>query len=122
MMSQETTAFTITEDHLKLLRRAYVGWQDCEFGAPEIDPKRPYGNSSVLLDIAEILGVELADMGDEECIPLELEEYFHKLHRETQAVLQIALATGEFKAGDYVSDKYKDNWRRMPEYNAEVAE
>lgn len=51
------TTFTVTDDHLKLLRRASVGWSDCEFGAPEIDPKRPYGNSNVLGDIAEILGL-----------------------------------------------------------------
>jgi hypothetical protein len=53
------TEFTVTEDHLKLLRRAYIGWDDCEFGAPGIDPKRPYGNSDVIGDIAEILGEEL---------------------------------------------------------------
>ena len=33
-----------------------VQWRDCEYGAPEINPKRPYGNSSVELDICEILG------------------------------------------------------------------
>jgi len=39
--------FELTEQHLKLIRRMTVRYNDyCEFGAPEIDPKRPYGNSS----------------------------------------------------------------------------
>jgi hypothetical protein len=47
--------FTLTENHLKLLQKMWVGWSTCEFGAPEIDPKRPYGNSDVIGDIHEIL-------------------------------------------------------------------
>ena len=50
---RNVTEFTVTEEHLKLLRRAYVDWEDCEFGAPAIDCKRPYGNSDVIADIGE---------------------------------------------------------------------
>jgi hypothetical protein len=49
--------FVVTEDHLKLARRMVVGWCGDEYGAPEIDPKRPYGNSNVVRDMREILGV-----------------------------------------------------------------
>ena len=35
--------FWLKEEHIKLLRAAYVQWNNCETGAPEIDPKRPYG-------------------------------------------------------------------------------
>lgn len=52
--NREST-FTLTEDHIKLLSRAYIGWEDSEFGAPSIDCKRPYGNSYVEGDVAEIL-------------------------------------------------------------------
>jgi hypothetical protein len=48
--------FTLTREHLKLARRMYVEWDNCEYGAPAINPKRPYGNSDVEGDIAEILG------------------------------------------------------------------
>lgn len=58
------TRFELTRDHLKLLRNAYVGWHDCETGAPRIDPKRPYGNQRVALDVAEILGIEPELDGD----------------------------------------------------------
>ena len=33
-------------------------WDDCEFGAPAIDCKRPYGNSDVYNDIAKILEIK----------------------------------------------------------------
>jgi hypothetical protein len=34
--------FTVTEEHLKLLRRAYVAWDFGEgYGAPAINPKKP---------------------------------------------------------------------------------
>lgn len=105
------TDFTVTDEHLKLMKRAYVSWDDTEFGAPEIDCKRPYGNSNVIEDIAEILGVpedQWSD-GDGEALP-DAEQAFTKLHAETAIVLQIALNTGEFREGRYVREKYGD-WR-----------
>ena len=36
----------------------FVDWNDCEYGAPTIDPKRPYGNSDVEHEIIAILGWE----------------------------------------------------------------
>jgi len=48
--------FTITKDHLKLLGASYWNWNYCETGAPEMDPKRPYGNSDVAGDVRTILG------------------------------------------------------------------
>lgn len=44
-----------TEDHITLLRRAYWRMSEVEFGAPEIDGKRPYGNSDVEGDLEELL-------------------------------------------------------------------
>ncbi len=104
--------FTITSDHLKLLRRAYVSWNDCEFGAPAIDCKRPYGNSSVYHDIAEILDMPQSDNGDE---PFTREQYdrMKQLHKETQTALQIILATVKFGVGEYEADKYDNNWRQL---------
>lgn len=90
--------FTLTKDHIKLLRHAFVQWQDCETGAPEIDPKRPYGNSYVPEDVSEIIGYEVDwDKGATE----EQENYLIKLHRETETALQIILFTGKFKPGKY---------------------
>ena len=87
---------TITEDHIKLLRAAYIDWEDCEFGAPAIDCKRPYGNSSVYYDIAEILDI---DPDAEEDFTDEQESYMGKTHRELQYVLQIFIQSGELSQG-----------------------
>ena len=105
--------FTVSEDHLKLLRAAYIGWDDCEFGAPAIDCKRPYGNSSVHLDMAEILGLD-GEVDDDGEMPSELRARLTQLHQETQTVLQIILRTGRMEAGTYVkSSRWSVDWHRV---------
>lgn len=108
-----TQTFTLTEQHLKLLRRCCVGWQDCETGAPEINPKRPYGNSAVMEDIHEILTGETIGCRDSKRDELTREEneQYQKLHREMETALQIALSTGQFKAGKYECPAYTNAWR-----------
>ena len=106
--------FTLTEEHIKLLRNMYVGWGYCEFGAPEIDPKRPYGNSQVIEDIHRIL------TGDDDADDNVLEEFeakYQKLHRETETALQIVLRTGKFEPGVYECDVYRQNWRQVTTSN-----
>lgn len=101
--------FTLTENHLKLLRRMNVGWQDTEYGAPEIDPKRPYGNSDVELDIAEILGWEV----DEDGLSEFQSNDARKLHQETATALQVVLFTGKFKSGVYINEGYSNIWTEL---------
>lgn len=105
--------FELKVEHIKLLRRAYISWEDCEFGAPAIDCKRPYGNSSVISDIAEILGEEpkyCPHCGE----PLEEldKERYTELHTETQTALQIILHCKTFEPGVYVLEGYGKNWKR----------
>jgi len=100
-MTKFAETFKVTEEHLALLSKMYVGWDDCEYGAPAIDCKRPYGNSYVEGDIAKILGIK-DNLEDEKVIAR-----IRKLHEETQTVLQIALATGRFRSGMYgKTEKY----------------
>jgi len=108
-----TMKFTLTDQHIKLIRRFYVGWQHCEFGAPEIDPKRPYGNSAVENDIHEILTGETIGMVDSKRDELTNGETarYKKLHRETATALQIVLSTGTFVPGVYECDDYSVQWR-----------
>jgi hypothetical protein len=95
--------FTVTDEHLRLLRNAHVFWDEAEFGAPSIDPKRPYGNSNVHRDIAEILDVPESEWEDEgQGWSPDTKWRFLRLHAETAIALQIALATGEFRADRYV--------------------
>jgi len=102
--------FVLTEEHLSLLRHAFVGWDDIEYGAPAIDPKRPYGNSSVALDIAEILGWEVAE--DDELTQGQ-RDHARVLHEATRDALQIVLTTGSFEPGTYEADRYRLDWKRV---------
>lgn len=104
--------FTLTADHLTLLRHSYTGWQYTEFGAVEVDPKRPYGNSDVLGDLYEIFGV---DTGDDGPAPEESKRLL-RLHRETQVALEIILQTGSFEPGEYVNvgRDYSPKWQKTP--------
>lgn len=99
-MPADDRRFIVREQHLKLLDSMWVGWDDCEFGAPAIDCKRPYGNSDVLGDMREILGAEGAD-----------DDHLYALHREMQTVLQIGIATRAFREGEYVAPRYGVAWR-----------
>jgi len=102
--------FEVTEKHIKLLSKAYVDWNDCEFGAPTIDPKRPYGDSYVWPNLAEILELRPGYNGDWS------DEDYHsmkKIHQETQTVLQIFLKTGKMEIGTYEADEYDTNWKKI---------
>lgn len=95
--------FDLTEQHLKLFRRANVSWNDIEYGAPSISGKRPYGNGDVPGDMRAIL--DLPEATDEE---------MRSLHREMETALQIVLCTGSFAAGRYIAEKYSSrSWEKV---------
>ena len=88
-----------------------VNWQGDEYGAPEINPKRPYGNSDVEDDIHYLLFAEYPseeDPANEEDL-----EYIRKIHKETEQALQIVLRTGKFETGIYECEEYTDNWVKV---------
>ena len=106
--------FILTEDHIKLARRMCVFWRDNAYlGAPAIDEKRPYGNSSITTDIAEIIGIEFSVDGDGKKYLSEPQKACClNLHREMEVALQIILATGTFQPGLYSADKYNSlSWK-----------
>lgn len=111
--------FEMTMEHVSLLRRMYVGWNSAEYGAPEVDPKRPYGNSDVLDDIAKILGIEgFVDANNERHFSAKEVALMERLHTETMTALQVVLATGSFAPGVYEADPYKINWQWVKEVGA----
>lgn len=107
--------FKITEEHLKLLKRMYVSWWDCDYGAPSIDCKRPYGNSDVEEDICEILGKEKNDVDYESEYLTKYSKYASKLHNEMQTVLQICLSLLTFEVGEYyLTEEYDTtSWKKL---------
>lgn len=107
------TTFTVTDDHLRLLDRINIGYDDStEFGAPEVDPKRPYGNSDVYGDIGEILGVQ--PDGEDDWGPEFSDaqrERFRRIHRDMETVLQILVRHRSIRAGVYRrSSPYGVDW------------
>jgi len=82
--------FTVTEEHLKLLRKMRVSWNDKGWGAPAIDAESPYGRANVKADVESILGKYAGNNG-----------VLRVIHLQTKIALQIALSTGRFETGTY---------------------
>lgn len=100
------TTFTVTEEHLALLRAMEWRWDDCEFGAPAVDCKRPFGFSGGYhRDMARIVGWEY-DEDDR-----EQEDELMRLYRETMTVLMVCLDVGMFEPGEY--ERFADGWRKV---------
>jgi len=106
--------FELKKSHLKLIRNMWVTYSEKEFGAPAIDPKRPYGNKDVISDIAQILEIEPLYDGDEEFYFSDDQENFMiSIHEETAIALQIILNTGLFEPGIYESEKPCNYWKKV---------
>jgi hypothetical protein len=105
--------FTVKEEHIKLLQHMWVWFDDNAYmGAPAVDIKRPYGNSSVLEDIGEIIGEKPAAMdGDYPIYSDKQQDSFKALHEEMGDVLQILVRNLGIKPGVYECDDYDVNWR-----------
>lgn len=91
------TSFSLTHEHLTLLRNANVVLETGECGAPAVDSKRPYGNGDVAKDVALLLDWTW----DGEDLSPAMVERAERLHSETALALQICLSLGAFKAGRY---------------------
>lgn len=116
-MKNDNKNFVVTEDHIKLLQNVYFSYDDyTEFGAPEVNPKRPYGNGDVYGDIGEILGWEKEELESE-----YYDEYTYsddqrtemlKLHKEMTIVLQILTKNLFIEVGEYEASQYGSDWKK----------
>jgi hypothetical protein len=107
--------FELKEEHIKLINRMYVYFDDFSYdGAPAIDSKRPYGNSSVAYDVYEILFGKEFDYDEHDEMPEELYEDLMKVHKETATALQIVLCTKSFEPGTYEKTSRYDSlsWKK----------
>ena len=98
--------FTVTRGHIKLLEAVEINWNDTEAGAPGLDPKQPYGSTSVFADIAEILDWQVP--AEEGAARAALQRDADQLHREMQTVLQIMCDTLALQPGEY--QRIEDTW------------
>ena len=97
----ENIKFELKKEHLLLIQEMNISYDSrSEFGALIVDPKRPYGNSDVYYDIADILGIN-SDKDDE--FTDEQIETMQQLHQETETALQIVLQCR----------KYMRDWKKI---------
>lgn len=113
---QNAKLLVITEDHLKLVKRFYFDWNKCEFGSPEVNCKRPFGNSAVFDDMGEILGIEPEQFTGED----EVYEYsekqkqnMYRLYCQLKDVLEICCRNLEFKCGRYKRQETYYDWQEF---------
>src|SRR5688572_7863282 len=83
--------FDLTPAHLALLRGALISWDATESGAPSFDAEKPYGSRDLRGDVARLSGERKLLNGSR----------LDRLHRDMEAVLQIALRHGRLAPGDY---------------------
>ena len=103
-MAQE---IKIQPEHLALIKNCYIQYEDgIEYGGFAQDPKRPYGNSSVLPDIRDIF--------EEEGFDAYSDEQLHQFHRELRDVLTISIQEQSWDiVGRTYESKYGFEWERV---------
>lgn len=110
MTYDDTERITVTDDHLSLLRRMYVGWQDCEYGAPEVDPSR--GSRRCRSASARTATATCWDFDEDDPPPYD-DGRARSVHEEMQAVVAVALANpGEPLLGSW-ERPWLGSWQRV---------
>lgn len=92
--------FNFTNTHLKLLRNFSTYWNNVEYGAPAVSPKKPYGNSDIEDDIRDILQTKLSD---NKC---------YKIHRSLGNALDIFLQHAVLPEGKYIRKDEYSEWKK----------
>ena len=97
MSVEKMERFTVKPIHLQLIKRLFVSWNECEFGAPTIDPKRPFGNSDVEYDFEEITG----------------EKFDEIIYCDLETCLQILTRNLHIEEGTYEKSEYGIDWVKV---------
>lgn len=116
----EKTAFLLKREHLMLLTKANIRWEEIYHGGPAVDGKRPYGSKSLEEDIFEILNwtppPRPCSCGDPDCQENDFSEEERELarnfHKETLYALQICLQTQSFTPGLYIQNE-NGEWQSL---------
>ena len=103
--------FVLKEDHIKLLKRLCINEPSTWDEVPEIDSKRPYGNSDIDRDVCEIISEDHRKINEEDSgYSPELLNKIQNLQKEIGVALQIFLKNAKIDPGEYVCDEYSQNW------------
>lgn len=113
MIKKEKQYFTLTENHIKLIRNLWI--EDYGEG-PTVDPRRPYGNSDIEKDIVRILELPtFTDRYGEESFTEETSNNAIQYHREMVRALQIMCTLSDIKPGIYrqVEEWDSRSWEKV---------
>lgn len=96
----------VEQHHIDLLKLMYIDMNYGDGCGPGCNTKRPYGNSDICRDIANVLDY------DDEDLTSEQYDVIWKVHEEMVCVLQILCDNCEdgIKLGVYESSEY-DEWK-----------
>ena len=106
------TVFELKQEHLTLLKQSCWGWNDCEYGAPGMDCKRPFGNSGVDTDLAEILSKtspKCPHCG--ELLDTTVQQKNEAIYKELLNALEVICHTLSFELGVYKKNS-KYRWEK----------
>lgn len=111
--------FHLTQDHIDLLQHVNIRWMDAEYGAPQVDPKRPFGNSGrsyIEREICEYLGLEpiATDREGTDVYDDDEQREAVETYHELDTAMKIVLRCQTFTPGVFAtSGKYKRDWKRQ---------
>jgi hypothetical protein len=123
--------FEVVPKHIELLKRLNIFWRYSPHdspldetvtwltGAPSVNTKRPYGNSGIAADVAEIIGVPQPDWDAGETWTEEQMTRFRVLHRSMAIVLEIACQCNGIAPGMYVT-KWLGYWMRLDDLEEKI--
>lgn len=101
----------VTADHIAILRALHI--DDDGFGFPQVNSKRPLGNSNVRDDLAKALGIDPIETDDGEMIyPKGTTEIIAERMKGLPEALEALLRTADFELGEYVADDYSSKWEK----------
>lgn len=84
--------FVLKKEHLKLLQNMWIDFDEFNYyGAPHVNEKRPYGNSDVYMDVAEIVGIPFDDDYGDKYLSEDNHKDAQRWHAETGSAVWIVL-------------------------------
>lgn len=104
----EKKRFHLKEDHIKLLQNMNIRWNNKGYGSPEVDSKRPFGNSGtkdIEEDICDYLNL---NKNNEDDI-----EYARNIYDGLDVAMEIVLSLKTFDSGVFEAEKYGGEWSRV---------
>lgn len=103
--------FTVSSDHLVLMRRLNFVWL---INSPSVSCARPYGNGDLVKDVAKIIGLELfEDASGNKHMTAEQEQLCKDRHLEMKTFLEILCQFGEIPSGTYKRKETYHKWEKV---------